>query len=247
MTLLDKAHRQSPHEAKVFPSMEAVGDRCLMVRFGDRIDPLVTAHVHSLTAWLLDHPPEGVIDVVPAFTTVALHYRPERVTRTGSPYRQLADTVEAVLAAGVPQIGQGSRSVEVPVCYGGEFGPDLDDVARRCALTTQEVVRLHTASEVVVHTFFFSPGNPFAGPLDSRIVVPRRTTPHARVEAGSVAIANGLSSIYQVASPGGWNVIGRTPWSMFDLSWTPPTRLRLGDRLKFVPVSRKDFASMDEH
>ncbi|MFK4444944.1 inhibitor of KinA [Caballeronia udeis] len=232
---------------RAFPRIEALGDRCLMVRFGDRIDPATTRDVHSLTAWLLAHMPTGVVDVVPAFTTVALHYLPERLPRAGgSPYRQLAGSLAALLEGGIAPVEQSTRLVEVPVCYGGEYGPDLDDVAQRCDLTTDEVIRLHGASELIVQTFFFSPGNPFAGPLDARLTVPRRATPRARVEAGSVAIANGLSSIYQVASPGGWNVIGRTPWSMFDLAWTPPTRLRLGDRLRFVPVSPETFASMDE-
>jgi inhibitor of KinA len=230
-----------------FPRIEALGDRCLMVRLGERIDPATTRDVHSLTAWLLAHTPQGVVDIVPAFTTVSLHYLPERLPRDkGSPYRQLADSLATLLEGGIPPVEQSTRLVEVPVCYGGEYGPDLDDVARRCELTTDEVIRLHGASELVVQTFFFSPGNPFAGPLDARLAVPRRTTPHARVEAGSVAIANGLSSIYQVTSPGGWNVIGRTPWSMFDLAWTPPTRLRLGDRLNFVPVSPETFIAMDE-
>jgi inhibitor of KinA len=223
----------------------------LLVRLGKAIEPDVTRQVQALTARLLAGLPDGVVDVVPAFTSVALHYRPERLVRSEnargrSAYRQLEETVRALLAAGFPDVAQDQRRIEIPVCYGGEYGSDLLDVARRCDLTPEEVIQLHGATPLTVQTFFFSPGNPFAGPLDTRLAVPRRTTPHTSVAAGSVAIANGLSTIYQVASPGGWNVIGRTPWNLFDLSWTPPTRLRLGDRLCFVAISPEAFVQMDE-
>ncbi|MCY0387103.1 5-oxoprolinase subunit PxpB [Robbsia sp. Bb-Pol-6] len=230
-----------------FPSVEPMGDRCLLVRLGTRIDSDVTQRVHALTARLFAARLLGVIDIVPAFTTVALHYRPACLPRAqGSPYAQLRQAIAPLLHAAPSADAAPARLIEIPVCYGGEYGPDLDDVARRCALSPEEVVRLHGAMEVSVHTFYFSPGNPFAGPLDPRLSVPRRTTPRTRVEAGSVAIANGLTSIYQVASPGGWNIIGRTPWSLFDLAWTPPTRLRLGDRLHFSPISPEVFAELDE-
>ncbi|MGI4860177.1 MAG: 5-oxoprolinase subunit PxpB [Janthinobacterium lividum] len=288
--------------AAAFPLIEPAGDRCLLIRLGDRIEPEVTRRVHALTERLFAalHS-EGdvwsagdagadsqmsatagtatgtetsaatnisattaistsintsintaisasVIDIVPAFTTVALHYRPERLPRAhGSAYAQLHAAIAPLLRDAAPTHATASRLIEIPVCYGGEYGPDLDDVARRCGLTPEEVVRLHGATEVGVHTFFFSPGNPFAGPLDARLSVPRRTTPRTRVEAGSVAIANGLTSIYQVASPGGWNIIGRTPWSLFDLAWSPPTRLRLGDRLRFTPIPPEAFLACDEH
>ncbi|ALM83882.1 5-oxoprolinase subunit PxpB [Bordetella sp. N] len=233
--------------------IEPVGDRCLLVAFGDRVDAQVNRTVLSFTAWLLDHPLPGVIDVVPAFTTVAVHYRPEAYAEKAldgalhvPPYEQLAEQLRGILTRGVPDVEQGGRTVEIPCCYGGEYGPDLDEVAQRCKLTTDEVIQLHGASPLVVYTFYFAPGNPFAGGLDQRLALPRRQTPRTQVPAGSVAIANGLSTIYQLAMPGGWNLIGRTPWNLFDLKQDPPVRLQLGDRLRFVPVTPAEFDRLYE-
>ena len=105
---------------------------------------------------------------------------------------------------------------------------------------------LHSACEMTVYAFFFSPGNSFSGPMDTRLNIGRRATPRTRVEAGSVAIANGLTSIYQNTSPGGWQIIARTPWNMFNLKNEPPVRLRLGDRIRFRPVSREEFDTLLE-
>ncbi|OWT77430.1 MULTISPECIES: 5-oxoprolinase subunit PxpB [unclassified Achromobacter] len=229
--------------------IEPVGDRCLLVAFGDRVSAEVNRTVLSFTAWLLDHPLPGVVDVVPSFTTVALHYQPEAYAGSGStatPFDQLLGKVQDVLARGVPDVELGGRTVEIPCCYGGEYGPDLDEVAQRCNLSTDDVIRLHGESPLVVYTFYFAPGNPFAGGLDERLSLPRRQTPRTQVPAGSVAIANNLATIYQLAMPGGWNLIGRTPWNLFDLKQDPPVRLQLGDRLRFVPVTPAEFDRLYE-
>jgi inhibitor of KinA len=188
-----------------------------------------------------------VRDVVPSFTTVALHYLPQVFEpANGLPYDQLCALVNHALTLERVDAVPDRRTVDVPVCYGGEYGPDLVEVATRCNLTVDEVIALHGASPSVVYTFYFAPGNPFAGGLDSRLSVPRRTTPRIKVPAGSVAIANNLTTIYQLEMPGGWNLIGRTPWNLFDLKQEPPSRLRLGDQLRFVPISVEEYISLQE-
>jgi inhibitor of KinA len=227
--------------------IEPVGDRCLLVSFGNEVSAAASRSVLGLAADLSRKPLDGVIDVVPAFTTVALHYRPELCAQgDGTPYEALAERVEARLQGGIPDLDLETRVVEIPACYGGQYGPDLDDVAARCGLSPDEVIARHCASPLVVYTFFFAPGNPFAGGLDPRLAVPRRATPRTEVPAGSVAIANGMSTIYQLAMPGGWNLIARTPWNMFDLGQDPPVRLRLGDRLRFLPISPAEFERLRE-
>ncbi len=227
--------------------IEPAGDRCLLIRLGNRADAEVSQTVHAVTAWLSSRVLPGVVDVVPAFTTVAVHYLPAQLPRCeGSASQSLSATIDHLLSQGVPRIAGTARLVEIPVCYGGEYGPDLEDVAHQCGISTGEVIRLHTAVPLVLYTFFFAPGTPFAGPLDPRLQVPRRAVPRTRVPAGAVAIANGISSIYPTESPGGWNLIGRTPWTLFDIRKSPPTRLQIGDRMQFMPVTPREFEALLE-
>lgn len=227
--------------------IEPVGDRCVLIRLGEGVDAGVSHTVHALTALLNAHRPAAVVEVVPAFNSVAVHYRPTAYPRdAGLPSEQLTRQLQALLEQDLPELEGEGRMVEIPACYGGEFGPDLEDVARQCGLSIEEAIALHSGTPLTLYAFFFSPGNPFAGPLDPRLHVKRRSSPRTRVEAGSVAIANGLSSIYQSASPGGWNVIARTPWNLFDVRRQPPTRLRLGDQLSFKPITPEEFHDLLE-
>ncbi|CAN7751323.1 MULTISPECIES: 5-oxoprolinase subunit PxpB [unclassified Variovorax] len=227
--------------------IEPVGDRCLQVRLGDRVGADTSRTVQAVAAHLSSAQLPGVVDVVPAFTTVALHYRPLAFDRRqGVASSQLTRLVEQLLAGRVPERPVNEEVIEIPACYGGDYGPDLDDVARHCGLTAEEVIALHSGTPLSLYAYFFAPGNPFFGPLDPRLNVPRRSTPRLRVEAGSVAIANGISSIYQMALPGGWNVIARTPWDLFDVTKTPPTRMPQGARVRFYPISASELERMQE-
>lgn len=226
---------------------EPVGDRCVLIRVSDGIDPDISRLVHALTALIASKKPRGAIEIVPAFNTIAVHfdpmvYRPD----DGLASAQLIRELENVLRFELPEVGRAERLIDVPACYGGEFGPDLEDVARRCNLSIDEAIALHSATPMTLYAFFFAPGNPFVGPLDARLRVGRRASPRTRVEAGSVAIANGMSSIYAATSPGGWNVIARTPWNLFDVHANPPTRLRLGDRVRFRPISLDEYRAQQE-
>jgi KipI family sensor histidine kinase inhibitor len=133
------------------------------------------------------------------------------------------------------------RTVEVPVCYELAFAPDLEEVARRTGLDPAQVVELHATTPHRVLMIGFAPGHPYIGGLDPRLAVPRRASPRQRVEAGSVAIANAQTSIYPFATPGGWNVIGRTPLALFDPMREPASLLEPGDAVAFVPISRARF------
>jgi len=229
--------------------IEAVGDRCLLIRLGDTVDLATNRTVHAVTALINAHiDADGpIVEVVPAFTTVAVHYQPSRCPRDGDlPSVHMTRWIEALLRQDLPTLADAGRTIEIPACYGGDYGPDLEDVAQRCGLEPEEVIALHSGAPLTLYAFFFSPGNPFAGPLDPRLDVKRRASPRTRVEAGSVAIANGISSIYQSASPGGWNVIARTPWNLFRVDQQPPTRLRLGDQLRFKPISPDEFRDLLE-
>ena len=224
--------------------LEPMGDRCLIVAFESRVDPDINARVRAIADYLLEHPIEGVIDVVPAFTTVAVHYRPEALADNASgtsPYGRLAATIERLMLQDVPRTHRPGRVIEIPVCYGGELGPDLNEVAAACGLTAQQVVDIHAASPHRVYMLGFAPGFPYLGGLDPRVQVPRRATPRTKVPAGSVAIARDQSAIYSLETPGGWNVIGRTPVRLFAPETDPPCLLAAGDDVRFVPIGREQF------
>lgn len=221
----------------------ALGDRCLVVEFEHRVDAAINRKARALATALLGRPLPGVVDVVPAFCTVAVFYRPEQFLPRPSPFQQLRLQIESVLAGGLEALPEQAREVRVPVCYGGEHGPDLEEVAAACGMTPDEVVRTHVASDHVVFMLGFSPGFPYIGGLDPNLSVPRRATPRTRIPAGTVAIARDQTAIYSFETPGGWNLIGRTPMKLFDPLADPPCRLQAGDRIRFVPIAPDEFGS----
>jgi inhibitor of KinA len=220
------------------------GDSCLMVEFGQKIDRDTNLHVRALAQYLVDHPIAGVLDVVPAFTAVAIHYRPEVFADpdgSGLPYDRLAARVEEVLHAGVERKKPVSRKVEIPVCYGGEFGPDLEEIARARNLGPDEVVAIHSQSPHVVYMLGFAPGFPYIAGLDERLAMPRRATPRLKIALGTIAVAGNQSVVYSLETPGGWNLIGRTPLHVFTPDLDPPCLLRAGDAVHFVPISLEEY------
>jgi len=139
------------------------------------------------------------------------------------------------------QTAAAPRRFTLPVCYGGDFGPDLDDVARVCGLSVADVVELHCSRDYPVYCLGFSPGFPFLGGLDPALITPRLETPRVRVPAGSVGIAGNQTGVYPTATPGGWRLIGRCPTLLFDVTQVPPVPYRPGDVISFRPISRQTF------
>lgn len=184
----------------------------------------------------------GITDIVPAFSTVALHYQPTLFGASTS-IKSLSAQVHKVLSARLegPDAPVTSRTVDIPVCYGGQHGPDLEHVAAHCQLSSAEVIQLHSDGAAYVFMLGFAPGAPYIGMHDQRLDIARRNTPRLALPAGSVAMANRQTIIYPNASPGGWHVIGATPLSLFDASREPAAVLQPGDRVCFVPISPSEF------
>lgn len=192
--------------------------------------------VSALAAKIRAEAPPGLLELVPAGSALAIHFDP-----LASGAGEWQARIERWLGQLDAPDGESGRLVEIPVCYGGAFGPDLDDVARRTGRSAEEVVRLHAGTEYVVGMIGFAPGFPYLFGLPRELAVPRREEPRTKVPAGSVAIGGGYAGIYPKELPGGWHIIGRTPSVLFDPAASPPSLLAPGDRVRFVPVDEGEF------
>lgn len=182
----------------------------------------------------------GVSDVVPAFTSVAVHYQPQEPGNLD--HAELTRRLQALLAKPLPDTAQTGRLIDIPVCYGGIHGPDLAQVAQASGLSEAEVIALHSQTPCTVLMLGFAPGFAYLGIHDARLDIPRRAEPRTEVPAGSIAVANRQSVIYPGQLPGGWNIIGATTLTLFDPAREPAALLQPGDRLRFVPITADAFA-----
>ncbi len=226
---------KEPFRARVVP----VGDTAILIELGETIDPAINAAVLALDARIRALALEGVVELVPTYRSLLVHYDPERVDG-----RALLDRLSALDFdhPGVPPEG---RLWTVPVCYGGEFGIDLEALAARHGLTTEEVVRLHTAPRYRVYMVGFVPGFTYLGGLDPRLHTPRLPDPRPRTPAGSVSIGGMQTGIASIPIPSGWHLIGRTPVRTFDPERDPPLLLEPGDLVRFVPIDPATFHELD--
>ena len=217
-----------------------------MITLGDTIDERTHRLVRAAAKRIRGDPPPGFVDLVPAFVSIAVHYDPIAAARRGEPpYEDVVSFLRDRLAGlDVEELGA-PRIVEIPVCYGDDLGPDLDDVARMHNLTSDEVVELHSGAEYLVYMIGFMPGFAYLGGLPEQIATPRRKTPRTAVPAGAVGIGGRQTGVYPLVSPGGWNLIGRTPVKIFDIAREEPTLLATGDRVRFRPISRAQFEHAD--
>ena len=198
----------------------------------------------------------GVIELAPAYTSVAVFFNPVTIAKSsGTPekvFDWLAERVRGVVAGGVDpgrrmrRRTRDVRIVEIPVCYDSEFAPDLDDVAQHTHLPATQIVDLHSTSEYRVACIGFVPGFTFLAGLPKDLATPRRDVPRKEIPPGSVGIGGAQTGIYPLRSPGGWNLIGRTPLKLFDPTKNPPTVLRPGDRVRFRAITREEFESLKQ-
>jgi inhibitor of KinA len=222
-----------------------LGDQAVTITLGDRIDEATHRRVRAAVARLERDRPRGLIDLVPAFASITVHYDPARVGGA-QPYDTLVGVLEQRLSESLDDPLPPARVIEIPVCYGGDLGPDLDEVARAHALTTDDVVRIHASGEYLVFMVGFMPGFAYLGGLAPEIATPRRNTPRTAVPAGSVGIGGQQTGVYPSVSPGGWNLIGRTPRAVFDIHRAEPSLLATGDRVRFQPITRAEYDAWTE-
>jgi inhibitor of KinA len=226
-----------------------VGDSALRIELGTAIDEATQRRVQAVCGALEAAALPGLCELVPGYATVLAHYDPCALAAAGAPTDDLAGwlgvRIEQALARAPEKTAGRGRVVEIPVCYGGECGPDLAAVAAHTRLSADEVVRLHQRGDYLVYVVGFAPGFPYMGKIAPQLAMPRRTTPRTAVPPGSVGIVNDQTCVYPLATPGGWNLIGRTPLKLFSTAENPPALLRAGDRVKFRAISAAEFARME--
>lgn len=214
------------------PTFLPAGDRAIAVELGDAIKPEINAQVRNLMLAIENRKVPGVVDIVPTYRSLLVQYEPLKIS-----YEHLTATIEEV-ARGLDHIKvESPKVVHIPTLYGGEYGPDLEFVAKHNELTSDDVVKLHSGTDYLVYMMGFAPGFPYLGGLPKKLVTPRLQTPRVRIPAGSVGIAEAQTGVYPVASPGGWRLIGRTPLQLFDPGRNPPALVRAGDYIRFVPLA----------
>jgi inhibitor of KinA len=221
---------------ETFPKILLCGDTGISVEFGDRIDPEINARVRRLCALLkaLRHP--GIIDLNPTYCSLFIQYDPWICS-----FERLLMVIEECLESGAASEAETAATKEIAVCYGGAFGPDLSEVASLHGMSVEEVIRLHSQPLYLVYMIGFTPGFPYLGGLDERLRTPRKAEPRKKVPAGSVGIADQQTGIYPIESPGGWQILGRTPIRLFDPASEAPFFLQAGDFVRFVPITEEEF------
>jgi inhibitor of KinA len=212
------------------------GDTGVSIEFGDAIDPAINTRVRQLFQALKSLRQSGVVDLIPTYRSLFIEYDPWQCS-----FERLLLVVEEALREGRVLPADDASVLEIPVCYGDDFGPDLVELAATHRMSCQEVIRIHSDPVYTVYMIGFAPGFPYLGGLDERLITPRRKEPRRRVAAGSVGIADRQTGIYPLESPGGWQIIGRTPMRLFDLSKPAPFLLNVGDRVQFIPITRDVF------
>ena len=217
------------------------GDSSLLIEFGKEISPAVNRKIAATVQLMKDQNIEGVVDVIPAFCSLLVNYDP-RVIR----YEEIRERMQALVKVEA-KAGQQRRKVfEIPVCYGGEYGPDIENIAEHAGLSVEEVIELHSSRDYLIYMLGFLPGFTYLGGLDERLHTPRLANPRIRIPAGSVGIGGSQTGIYPLDSPGGWQLMGMTPVRTYDPSREAPILVEAGDYIRFVPVDEEEYNRIRE-
>lgn len=212
------------------------GDQALVVEFGNEISEELNRKVQLLNEKIIRKNIGGIVETVPTFRSLMVLYDPSVIS-----FEKLKKLLEAIPVEEKGGQEKKRRVVEIPVCYGGELGPDLADVAAHAGLSEEDVIRLHSEREYNIYMLGFLPGFPYLGGLDERLHTPRLDNPRTRILAGSVGIGGSQTGIYPLDSPGGWRLIGRTPLKLYDPGREEPFLYEAGDYIRFVPITREEY------
>jgi KipI family sensor histidine kinase inhibitor len=219
--------------------LHSAGEDALILYLGKETSPAISALVQAATLAVEEALGDDLVDLVPSYASLLIVYEPMQTD-----HLHVAHRVREALAGVQASAADSGRTVVLPVYYAPESGEDLESLATRAGLSTDEVIAIHSDTEYRVYAIGFAPGFAYLGQVDERIAAPRLATPRQRVPRGAVAIADRQTAVYPAVSPGGWNLIGRCPLRMFDPDAEPNMPVAVGDRVRFEPVSRARFLEL---
>ncbi|MEI2430420.1 5-oxoprolinase subunit PxpB [Lysobacter yananisis] len=234
-----------PREGAAAVEFEALADDAWLLRLGERIDDALNARVHALAARVRAPAPPWLRDLVPAYASLAVFFDPARTDAATVRDWLLQRCGESADGGDIAAEGT-ARVVEIPVAYGGEFGPDLDEAASQLGLTAPQLVERHSGGDYRVAMIGFAPGFPYLSGLDPALALPRLASPRTQVAAGSVAIGGAQTGIYPRPGPGGWRLLGRTPLRLFDARREAPSLLQPGDRVRLRAIGADEFHALSD-
>jgi KipI family sensor histidine kinase inhibitor len=212
------------------------GDSSLLVEFGDEICPEINQKISAIVQLLKKQQVEGVVDLIPAFCSLLINYDPRVIS-----FEEISQRVQGILKVDVKAGTRKKKVYEIPVCYGGAYGPDIETIASHAGLSVEEVIRIHASRDYLIYMLGFLPGFCYLGGLDERIHTPRLSNPRIKISAGSVGIGGSQTGIYPLDSPGGWQLMGMTPVKTYDPSRDTPILVEAGDYIRFVPIDEAEF------
>ena len=217
------------------------GDSSVLIQFGNTIDPEINYRISATVQMMREQHIVGVTDIIPAFCSLLINYDPRVIT-----FAEIKERMEGILKMEIKAGAKRKKVYEIPVCYGGEYGPDIQNIADHAGLSVEEVIDIHTSRDYLIYMLGFLPGFTYLGGLDERIHTPRLANPRIRIPAGSVGIGGSQTGIYPMDSPGGWQLMGLTPVKTYDPEREVPILVEAGDYIRFVPVDRAEYDRIKE-
>ncbi len=217
------------------------GDSAILIEFGKEINPEINRRITAVVQMMKAQHIEGIVDIIPAFCSLLINYDPRIIS-----YDVLVERMSQLAKMDVMTEEGGKRVIEIPVCYGGEYGPDIENVAKHANMSEEEVIKLHASKDYLIYMLGFLPGFSYLGGLDERLHTPRLANPRIKISAGSVGIGGSQTGIYPLDSPGGWQLIGLTPVKTYDPDRETPILFQAGDYIRFVPIDETEFKRIKE-
>ena len=217
------------------------GDKSVVMEFGNSIKPEINAKIRNMVMAIDKSRITGISEIVPTYRSILIIYNPLLIE-----YYDLIESLKEIANNLGEETNSEARIVELPTVYGGEYGPDIEFVAEHNNITVDEVIKIHSSTDYLLYMLGFTPGFGYLGGMSKDIETPRLQVPRTKIPAGSTGIAGSQTGIYPIDSPGGWQLIGRTPVKLYNPLGTPPILLNAGDYVRFVPISEEEYLSIQE-